>query len=210
MSLLRFFPTGILTKFAVFALVFLLGLAYGNSYATKAALQREFDNSARRMASNHEQLITWYAERMKALRLERAKQADADAAAYAMMQRDKARTDRALALARADLQKLSTATQQKLAEVRNETAHDPAPNAGCILPPVLRQSLNGVIDSINSHPNAGYTEADPARLPDGTNSAIAPVTCLELIGSLTDVLEHDAMLTGWVLSWQQWANEALR
>lgn len=203
-------PSMLFLKFAIVGLLMAVSYGAGNLHTTERLLREREETGARTMAKNHKEIIAWYAGKMKELRLARDQEAKADAAAYETMQKSNARAVRALAIARADLQKLATTTQQKLAEVRNETANDPAPSAGCILPPSLRQSLNGVIDSINSHPNAGYSEANPARLPDGTDSAIAPVTCLELIGSLTDVLEHDAMLTGWVLSFQQWVSEALR
>ena len=209
MGLLRFVPTGLLTRAAIFGLVFALGLAVGNNWATERALLAREQIGAERQAKYHGELIQYYAGRMKELRLAREAQDNADRAAYAQMQADKARSDRALAAARAQLKTIETAQQNKLAEVRDDVKALP-PTPGCVLPPSVRQSLNAAIDSLNNRPDVGYSEAPPTRLPDGTSANIAPLTCGELVGSVTDILEHDAMLTAWVLSWQRWAYEALR
>jgi hypothetical protein len=209
MNLLRFIPAGIGPRLAVWGFVFSLGLYFGNSWATERWINQREQAGAVTMAKNHNEMIVFYAGKMKELRLAREQLAEADAAAYAAMAKSKEDTARALALTRAQLKTLETAQQNKLAEVRDDVKALP-PTPGCVLPPSVRQSLNAAIDSLNNRPDVGFAEAPPTRLPDGTSSAVAPVTCAELVGSVTDILEHDAMLTAWVLSWQRWAYEALR
>jgi hypothetical protein len=201
MGLLRFVPTGLLTRVAIYGLVFLLGAAVGNSRATKQALQDEAHASANRMRENHLVLFDEFKKRNAEYKAHIEQQQGASNAAYEQMQSAKARSDRSLAVARAQIAKL---TETKL------DVPIPGPTPGCVLPPSVRQSLNAAIDSLNNRPDVGFAEAPPTRLPDGTSAGVAPLTCGELVGSVTDILEHDAMLTAWVLSWQRWAYEALR
>ncbi len=203
------FPANIIPRLALWGFIFTLGLLVGNRWETAAAIEREHQASADRQRENHQLLIAWTKDVERKLKTEAAQQHAADMAAAESWAKGKANSDAALFRARAQLKTLETAQQQKLAEVRDETkALPPAP--GCVLPPSLRQSLNAAIGSLNNRPDVGYSEAPPTRLPDGTSSTVAPVTCGELVGSMTDILEHDAMLTAWVLSWQRWAYEALK
>ena len=209
MSLLRFFPTGLLTKLAVYGLVFTIGLSVGNSWATKAALERELQASANRQRENHEQLITWYAEKMKEIRVSREKQADADLSAYSVMEKGKVDAERGKRLAE---RKLAAIMAAIAARPKPKEPTDVAPivpvSPDCVLPDGVRLALNGYIASINS--NAGLAATDPASGPDGAAAANPPLTCEELAGSVTDILEHDANMIAQVLSWQQWAREVLK
>jgi hypothetical protein len=209
-------PHKILIKVVVIAAVFAFGYVVGNDHATRAALIEREQAGADTMRENHQQLIGYYAGAMKELRLFRAQQAEADRAAYEIMERGKAaavkgrrETERRLAAVAGENLKLK-GTADELRRVNEVLASEARPDPGCVLSNGVRNALNSYIASINNHPDIGSPQAFPSGVPDGTDPSLEPLTCEQLAASMTDVLEANGMLTAWVLSFQQWVSEALR
>ncbi len=194
-------PHALIIKAALFGLVFTLGLTIGNKWATERALIAQEQAAADMQRESTRQIFEWKVKTEARLKAELDLQRAASQAAFDTMAKGKANTDRALGIARAQIAKLM------------EPKHDvalPSPDPGCVVHPSVRIALNDAIRSINSHPDVGYTEAPPARLPDGTPPADTPLTCRELIGSMTDILAWGAGMIGLNLSWKSWAAEALK
>lgn len=215
----RLFPAGLWMRLMGFALVFTVGLALGNHWATQRALERELQASADRQRENHQQLIAWYAGKMKELRLAREQQEGADAAAYAILQKGKADAERAAARARASL-RAALAESQKLKEttdglkaVNEMLAAELRPNdPGCVLSSGVRRTLDLASGAVDPADSGDHPEASPPSVPDGSRSTSsdAALTCDELARGYVALSEHGRMLSAWVQSWQAWASEALR
>lgn len=206
--LLSIMPTGLLTKAAIYALVFVLGAALGNHWATERALQRELQASADRQRENHQQLIGWYAEKMKELRLAREQQADADAAAYAALQKGRAEAEQAAQRARSSL-RTALNENQSLKEANDALKAIPR-DPGCIMPPGVRQSINNYIASINSAPAIGNPISPSTGMALGPPAADSVLSCRELASSVIDILNHDAAMIAEIMSWRAWSAEALK
>jgi len=221
MNLLRFIPAGIGPRLAVLGLAFVIGLRLGNHWATEraiereqrasvAALEREKQASADRQRENHKQLLAWTKDVERKLKTDAAQKQAADKAAYDVLASGKASSDRALARARSELKTLEVVQQNKLAEVRNDLASQGPSDPGCVLSSGVRNALNSAIASINAHPTIGDTEGQGPRILNGPDTSDTVLTCDELAASVIDILEHDAMLTAWILSFQAWEVEISR
>lgn len=216
LGLLGSIPHMLILRAATYALAFTLGASVGNYHATKAALLERERTGAETMRKNHEILFAEFAKRNAELKAAIARARDADKAAYAVMAKGKAdaekgrrEAEKRLAAVMGDNLKLKDAADG-LRMVNELLASEDRPNPGCSMPPLVRNAIDNYIASINNHPDIGNPEAFAPGVSDGANSSLAPLTCGQLTSGMTAVLEHDAMVTALVLSWQQWATEALR
>lgn len=201
LGLLGSIPHMLILKAATYLLVLTLGLTIGNKWATEAALIERERVGADTMRENHTILFNEFKKQNEEFRAALDQQQGADNAAREILDARAKADRRALEKARAQIAKLM------------EPKHDvalPSPDPGCVVHPSVRLALNDAIRSINSHPDIGYTEAAPSRVPDGTPAADTPLTCRELVGSMTDILAWGAGMIGLNLSWRSWAAEALK
>lgn len=212
--LAKLFPgPAILSKIAIYGLTFLLGGAVGNYHATKAALERELQNSADRQRENHLVLFEEFRRRNAEYKAHIEQQIGADAAAYAMLTKGKAEAERAAQQARASL-RIALGESEKLSEANdglrkvNEILAERPVDPGCILPPSVRQALDAAADADPSH--AGDSEAAASRGPDDGAAAAQAVTCRELARGYVELGEYGRMMRTWVLAWQAWARIALQ
>jgi hypothetical protein len=203
-------PHALFIKAAIYALVFTIGLSVGNSWSTKAALVREQQASADRQRENHRQLLEWTKNVERKLKAQAEQQHEADAEAFRVYQagivaasRAKQTAERALATERARALNLKE-TSDGLKRVNEILASEMSANPGCVLSSGVRIALNAAIASLNAHPTIGSPEGQAPGVPDGPDSPNSLLTCSDLASSVTDILEHDAMLTGWILSFQAW------
>lgn len=202
-----------------------LGLMLGNLHATQ-----------RDMAQQREDLLTYAADRERAVGEAYAKASAEHAAKIKAAEEENARADKeahdvyqagikASANAKATVERILAEERAKAAtQAKNQTEtinglkavndvlaaemrNSPAPS--CILSERVRSALNAAISASNRAPG-GDPEAQATGFPDGTYPGNSPLTCTDLAASMTDVLEHDAMLKAWVFSWQTWAAEALK
>jgi hypothetical protein len=211
-------PHGLLLKAASYGLVFMLGMAVANSWATRTALEVAEDRAAKREAAVGGALIIQQREYKARLEEERAQEQRAQTVAYDLFQQGmeeaqkaRAETERRLALEFARSKQFAE-NIDGLKEVNKMLAEEftiPEPPSGCMLSVGVRRAIDAAIDRNNSAA-ARNSEADAARLLDGPDSPAQLLTCEQLAYGVTDILEHDAMLAAWVLSWQAWAKEALR
>lgn len=207
LSIFSFIPHGLVTKVALFVLVFSLGAAIGNRHATERALQRELQASADRQRENHKQLLAWKAETETKLKAEWEQERRADRIAHELYQRTIQETQAARNAALAALSK-ERETTDGLRKVNEILASDvPQPSAGCVMPSSVRNAINDYIASINNHPTVVGPETFAPGVPDGPGPSDTVLTCAELASSVTDILEHNAMLTAWILSFQAWEVE---
>lgn len=214
MSLLAaLFAPAFLRKLVFYVIAFAFGGLIGNFHATKAALIEREELGAKTMAKNHEILFTEFKKQNTELKAAVAQARAADTAAYAVMQKGMADAERAGRVAERALNAALAKEKETVDGLRNVNeilASEMRPNPGCVLSPGVRLSLNDYIDSINNRPNAGPPKAASTLLAPGSHSADQPLACADLAASVRDILEHDAMLTAWVLSWQAWSTEALK
>lgn len=219
-------PPAFALKAVAVALVFVLGLTIGNHWATERALQRELQASADRQRENHKQLLAWKLDEEKKLKADYDQQRNADRIAYNTLQDAKAESDagksaaeRRLALAFADAAKLRM-TNDGLKKVNDMlaaaessarmAAGAAASDAGCVMPPGVRQAIDGYIASVNSNPFVGNPLSETTGLPLGPVAPDSVLTCRELAASVIDIIEHDAEQVGLNSSWRVWAEEALK
>lgn len=216
--LAKLFPgPAILTKIAVYGLVFALGGAVGNGWATQRALQRELQASADRQRENHLMLFAAQKEMQAKLRAEAAQQREADKAAYAVLEKGKAEAEQAAQQARASLrvalnesQKLKETTDglKNVADILAAEARRPV-DPGCVLPGRMRLALDYASGASDTAP-AGDTETTAPGVSDGSASAATPLTCTELANGYVELGRHDRLMRAWILSFQAWADTALR
>ncbi len=211
------FPQKFIVWAAIIGMAFTLGMYTGNRNATERALTRELQASADRQRENHRQLLAWTKETERKLKADAEQQRAADKAAYDVLVNGKANSDRiaqqaraALAKARDEQKTLEIVQQNKLAEVRNELANQGPSDPGCVLSSGVRNALNSAIASINAHPVIGDTAPHAPGVPDGAYSSTTVLPCSELAAGVVNILEHDAMLTAWILSFQAWEMEIAR
>lgn len=213
--LAKLFPGAILTRLMVYALVFALGGAVGNSWATKRALERELQASADRMRENHLAFFEEFRRRNAEFKARMVQQQAADKAAYAVLEQGKAEAEQSAQRARASL-RIALAESQKLKEttdgLRNVNdmlaAEARRPDPPCAVSGRVRLAIDTYIASINAS-IAGSPEAPAAKLPYGQDQA-PPVSCDQLARSVIDILQHDAELVARDQAWASWAREALR
>lgn len=206
-------------------LAFFFGMAVGNYHATQRALERTaqilLDDSARRQAANHIEILKAKKEDEQRLKTEFEQQRNADRLAYNVLAEGKAEAEdakvRALQALDAEQRRLSaerakalnlTETNDGLKKVNEILAAEMVP-ASCVLSARVRRELNEYANAA-PYPAPGDTEAPTAGLLDGTDPGAQALTCEQLSRGYLDLAEHDRMLTAWVLSWQAWAFEALR
>lgn len=203
-------PHALLIKVAIFVLVGGLGYAWGNHHATERALQRELQASADRQRENHKQLIAWKVETEAKLKSEWAQERRADQVAHELYQRTIRETEAARNAALSALAK-ERETNNGLRKVNEILATDvPSPSAGCVMPPSVRDAIDAYIASINNHPTVTGSAGITPGLLNGPYPSNTVLTCAELASSVTDILEHNAMLTAWILSFQAWEVEISR
>jgi len=216
----RLFPgPAILTKIAVYGLIFALGGAMGSAWTTQRAMDRREREGNQRMVEYHGQIVTYYAERMKEIRRAREQQTAADKAAYAVLEQGKAQSDQAADRARASL-RIALGEKQKLemtneglkavAEIQATEARKRPPDPGCSMPPGVRQSIDTYIASLNASPNVGGPEASAPGASSRSAGEDPPLTCVELADSVIDILQVAGGYISRDASWRSWVSEALR
>jgi hypothetical protein len=211
------FAAPLFRKLAIFVIVFCAGGIVGNNHATQRALTRELQASADRQRENHKQLLAWKAETESKLKADFEQERRADQIAIELYQRTiqsaaaaKAEAERGLAAITTENLNLKGANDG-LKKVNEILAADvPAPSTGCVMPSSVRDALNAYIASINNHPTVTSSEGVTPGVSDGPDTSDSVLTCSELASSVTDILEHNAMLTAWILSFQAWEVEISR
>lgn len=210
-------PGALVTRLAIAGLLLSVGIGIGQHWANQAAIKIVNDVRAEEFRKATWQLAKAQNEFTKRLEQERATQAAADAVAFKVYQdgiraatNAAKRAENELANLRSDNLKLKDTTDG-LKKVNEILASEIKPaDPGCVLSPGVRVALDDYIASINNHPTVGDSQAAPASLPYGSAAAAPILTCSDLAASVTDILEHDAMLTAWVLSFQAWEVEIAR
>lgn len=212
-------PQSLIMRVATHALCIFIGMAIANSWATRAALEVQADAASKREADVGAALI----EQRKAdnARLQKAHDDEMRAAnaAYAVLEKGMEEAEESADRARAQLAAEFKKNEQ-LAEnvddlkmVNKMLAEEftvPEPTSGCNMPVGVRRAIDSYIASINNRPAFGGAEAPSAGVPFSPNPTDQILTCVQLADGLIETLDHDAMLTAWLLSWQQWAREALQ
>lgn len=214
--LARLFPgPAILTRLTIYALVFALGGAVGNGWATKRALERELQASADRQRENHLVLFEEFRRRNAEYKAHIEQQIGADAAAYAVLEKGKADAEAAAKQARASL-RIALGENQKLTEnvddlkVVNSLLAASPPDPGCVLPVGVRQSINGYIARLNSSPAVGGAQAASAGASQSPPGADQILTCRELANSVIDILQTAGGYIARDESWREWSDKALK
>jgi hypothetical protein len=195
---------------AIVGMAFTWGLYVGNKWETAAAIEREHQASADRQRENHKQLLAWTKETERKLKADFEQERRADQIAHELYQRTIRGTQAARNAALAALSK-ERETNDGLRKVNEILAADvPPPSTGCVMPSSVRNALNAYIASINNHPTVSGSEGIAPGFSNGPDPTDTVLTCSELASSVTDILEHNAMLTAWILSFQAWEVEIAR
>lgn len=166
MKLLSWIPGGLVTKLAIVGLIYMLGIATGQLWENQRLQERERQESADRQRENHLQLVAWYRDQMKELRLAREQQEGAEASARVILERGKADADQAAQQARASL-RLALSEAAKLREnvdgLKNvngmlaDAAREP--RLVCLPDDSVRRAINSHIARINASPAIGNPQA---------------------------------------------------
>ena len=203
-------PHALLLKGALIVLLCSISYASGNHHATQRALTRELQASADRQRENNRIMFEWKTKTEEKLKADFEQERRADQIAHELYQRTIADTAKARNAALAALAK-ERETNDGLRKVNEILAADvPAPSTGCVMPSSVRNALNAYIASINNHPTVTSSEGITPGVSDGPDTSDSVLTCSELASSVTDILEHNAMLTAWILSFQAWEVEISR
>lgn len=198
-----------LIKGATYALAVMLGLYWGSHMENVRIQKEERAASAIRQAKNHEEMIVWYRDRMKEIRLAHDQEQRADQLAHEAYENLlKTGTD-AIKGARTQLSTMK-GTIDGLRKANEQMAADFVPNPGCVLPPSMRDKINSAIASINNHPAIRRPEAIAAAPVNGPDTTSAVLTCGELTDSVIDLLEHDVEVMSRYNSLQIWVNEVVK
>jgi hypothetical protein len=210
----RLFPAGLWMRLMVYALVFTLGLACGNGWATKRALERELQASADRQRENHLVLFEEFRRRNAEYKAHIEQQIGADAAAYAMLTKGKAEAERAAQQALASLRiALSEAMKQKetndgIRKVNDLLAAEArAPDPLCLLDGRVRSILDYASGATDT-PGPGIAEAASASIPVAASeegaAAANGLTCDQLARGYVDLASWGR--EGWSLyrAWQEY------
>jgi hypothetical protein len=208
------FPQGLAIKAAAIIIACAVSYGLGNHHATQRAMQKQLieerQASADRQRENHKQLLAWKAETESKLKADFEQERRADQIAHELYQRTIRETQAARNAALAALSK-ERETNDGLRKVNEILAADvPAPSTGCVMPSSVRNALNAYIASINNHPTVSGSEGIAPGVSLGPDPTDTVLTCSELASSVTDILEHNAMLTAWILSFQAWEVEIAR
>lgn len=199
------------------AVAFFAGAALGNFYATQravgAATTATLNYAAQREAAVGKALIDAQKQFKARVEREREQEQQAQQTAYNLFQdgMEEAAEGRATAERKlsAEFEKTKQLTENRdaLLMVNKMLAEEfpvPEPPRGCVFSSGVRNAINAYIESINNRSAVGDSPPTGSSVPDGSNSASAVLECERLAYFVTEILEHDALLTAWLLSFQEW------
>lgn len=212
-------PGGVLTKLAIYGLVYVLGMANGQLLENRRLVEKEHQASADRQRENHRQLLAWKAETETKLKSDYEQERRADQIAHELYQRTiraataaKSDAERRLAALSADNLKLTETTDglRKVNEILAIEARASPPDPGCIMAPRVRDLLDTAIERVNRSSATGGDASGPAPIPVRPYTTPPLLTCRQLQRGILNVLEDYAELQARIVGGTAWEVEIAR